>query len=824
MDCFGISRIVIFSFLLFLMPNFDGITGNLPIKQPLRFLKPILYGRNILKRKTNEDYDVQVTSVELLPQLASSIVLSGSVGDGHSKNLPPNLLSALFTSDQQEIFGCTCADPNPLLGTVGRGCITTCLTSETLCYGQTCTRTTTFSALYSLLSVDQFIGGQIFPISRVTSTQFLQFFDKECELLESQCIFSSASTQAKVIGALGTGAAIALSVGIAKDMKTKPDEEQSEEEYKEYDEYFEEQKYSGRKSKSYFENLKSSMVPIDEQFDAMPRNLFGFSFRRPAQPAIGTCSCSVSIPLLFQQECTTTCLSSKRICGGHFCTQTSVFNAFLYPTGSNSELTTQTFLSVNNKDCEKLTADCIASSAIGAVAKIGAAAGLAAAALSSGMGAAAKLFITASNKSNGTANKEDERLHFNYTSRTVKKLKYFDSLLKSKSLFDEIEPFLESSIVEEKNLKRFHKNNLFSLFGGRQEVTSVTGCTCDDPSPSAGTIGRACSTTCRNSETLCSGSRTCYRTTTFMAVYSLITGRYYQAGDTGPLEATFSKKYFQIDETDCEILESQCSAASSLSKAIKSSGIFVVNVALTLGLAAGAVGIALMKAIHHGQSDVITYEEYKTPQYLFDSLRRAEMQFLRIKDVKFKLNRKETDHLPSVESSITEESKLKIPYSLFKFSAGRKGRAGSCSCDIIPGGPIECSTTCFSSEQPCGGSYCTRTSAFGACLYLGAYPPVVVATHSFLEVDNKDCDKLEIDCSVTSSVIAEAARVAAVAAGVGGVLSTRIAVVAVVVANNDQQNNNDNQNQQSNIISNQTPANNLPIPVVGLSFPDDGKW
>jgi hypothetical protein len=179
------------------------------------------------------------------------------------------------------------------------------------------------------------------------------------------------------------------------------------------------------------------------------------------------------------------------------------------------------------------------------------------------MGAAAKLFITASNKSNGTANKEDERLHFNYTSRTVKKLKYFDSLLKSKSLFDEIEPFLESSIVEEKNLKRFHKNNLFSLFGGRQEVTSVTGCTCDDPSPSAGTIGRACSTTCRNSETLCSGSRTCYRTTTFMAVYSLITGRYYQAGDTGPLEATFSKKYFQIDETDCEILESQCSAASS---------------------------------------------------------------------------------------------------------------------------------------------------------------------------------------------------------------------------------------------------------------------
>ncbi|EFX63105.1 hypothetical protein DAPPUDRAFT_269070 [Daphnia pulex] len=238
-----------------------------------------------------------------------------------------------------------------------------------------------------------------------------------------------------------------------------------------------------------------------------------------------------------------------------------------------------------------------------------------------------------------------------------------------------------------------------------------------------------------------------------------------------------------------------------------------------------------MKAIHHGQSDVVTYEEYGTPQYLFDSSRRAEMQLLRLKDVQFKLDRKVTEYnLPNVESSITEESKLKIPKSLFKFSAGRKGRAGSgCSCDIIPGGPIECSTTCFSSEQPCGASYCTRTSTFGACLYLGAYPPVVVATHSFLQVDNKDCDKLEIDCSVTSSAIAEAGRVAAVAAGVGGGVAAGIAVAAVVVANNNQQNNNNdnnnnnnNNNQQSAQISNQTPANNLPIPVVGLSFPDDG--
>jgi hypothetical protein len=70
-----------------------------------------------------------------------------------------------------------------------------------------------------------------------------------------------------------------------------------------------------------------------------------------------------------------------------------------------------------------------------------------------------------------------------------------------------------------------------------------------------------------------------------------------------------------------------------------------------------------------------------------------------------------------------------------------------------------------------------------------------------------------------------AGRDAAIAVGVAGGLAAGIAVAAVVVANNNQQNNNNNNNniQQSAQIANQTPANNLPIPVVGLSFPDDGS-
>ena len=551
---------------------------------------------------------------EFLPPLESSIVPSSLSSESELKILPPKPWLSLFNYLQVATtnMGCTCPDPNPQGATFGRVCSTTCLASETWCKFQTCTRSTTLSILYSLFTGQQIIGQETILLSVLSTTQKVQVNELDCELLESKCIAKSALAQAKIIGALTTGAAIALSVGIAKDKKSNSDEEEKEEE--EYVEDYQEKEYSerfGRKSRSYSEKLKSSMVPVDEPLDSMPRYFWGFAaLRRIAQPAIGTCSCSVSIPLFFQQECTTTCLSSERLCGGNFCTRTSVFNAFLYPTGGNNDLTTQTFLSVNNKDCEKLKADCIASSAIGAVAKIGAVAGLAAAALSSGMGAAAKLFIASSNKSNGKA-KEDVHLpSYNNTRRKAKKLKYFDRLLRSDSLFDE--PFLESSIVQEKNLKRFPQNNLFGLFGGRQTVESATGCTCDDPSPSAETIGRACSTTCTTSETLCSGTRTCYRTTTYMAIFSLFSGSqfffYDPVYDTEifPVSTILTRAYSQIEEDRCEILESRCNALDSIAKARQSAADVA---ALSVGLAAGAVGIAIIKA-KHSQVDNATYEEY----------------------------------------------------------------------------------------------------------------------------------------------------------------------------------------------------------------------
>jgi hypothetical protein len=174
---------------------------------------------------------------------------------------------------------------------------------------------------------------------------------------------------------------------------------------------------------------------------------------------------------------------------------------------------------------------------------------------------------------------------------------------------------------------------------------------------------------------------------------------------------------------------------------------------------------------------------------------------------------------PSIESSMEEI--LNVP-TFLKF-AGRQ--AAECACSIL--GPQGCTTTCLSSEQPCGGgcSYCTRTSVFEACPYLIGPDSIHFGIYSFLSVDNKDCEKLLVDCSIASSTILAAGRVAAIAVGIAGGLSAGIAVAAVAVASsNNQTNNNDNnENQQPAQISNQTPVNNSSFPVVGICFPDDGS-
>jgi hypothetical protein len=329
-----------------------------------------------------------------------------------------------------------------------------------------------------------------------------------------------------------------------------------------------------------------------------------------------------------------------------------------------------------------------------------------------------------------------------------------------------------------------------------------------------------------------------------MAIYSLLTGSsIFERTVTAfslitlafntPISSILTRKYSQIDEERCEILESQCSAVDSIAKARQSAADVA---ALSVGLAAGAVGISLIKAKYSERNNE-TYEEYdyySQDHYKRQKRRRGMLSIKERKQIEMEKWRNNLqkrklhfsfDSPPHVESSMQEE--LNVP-NFLKFSVRQ---AAGCVCNIVG---LACTTTCFSSVQPCTGgcSFCTLTSVFEArnvlisVTSLAGGPSLVFSTLSFLAVDNKDCEKLSVDCSIVSSAIAAAGTVAAISAGVGGGLSAGIAVAAVVVAsNNNQQNdtNNNNTIQQSNQLANQTPENNLPFPVIGFNFPDDGS-
>ena len=118
------------------------------------------------------------------PGLESSIVSSSS--ESNLKIFPPKIWWSLINNRQVVTTtntGCTCSDPDPARATFGRVCSTTCVTSETLCNWQTCTRTTTLSILYSLFTGLQFQGGQTFDVSYLSTSQVAQIDELDCELI-----------------------------------------------------------------------------------------------------------------------------------------------------------------------------------------------------------------------------------------------------------------------------------------------------------------------------------------------------------------------------------------------------------------------------------------------------------------------------------------------------------------------------------------------------------------------------------------------------------------------------------------------------------------
>ncbi|XP_057374681.1 uncharacterized protein LOC130695555 [Daphnia carinata] len=339
-----------------------------------------------------------------------------------------------------------------------------------------------------------------------------------------------------------------------------------------------------------------------------------------------------------------------------------------------------------------------------------------------------------------------------------------------------------------------------------------------------------CITTCATAETQC--GQTCTRTTTF-------------SGYTKFGALPIYRQSLQIDEKACEKLEIDCITSSLLSVASSSSAIaatasVVANIALSAGIAAGIAALAFAAKeketqnngdIYYETEDASVTEEEYSQAYAKRYARRFTKVGDESDDLTGQTDSKRAGNIlleeASVEGSIHAiDETSDVPNFL------RAGRQSGCGCDPFTCFDQACTTECVSLSQLCNGRVCTLTTSVSKFLYLAVFT-------SFSVVNTKDCDALANVCSVSSamsSALAAAyARSNAIAlnAGIAGVLSAGLAGgnIAAVANSNSQQNDNnvnnqqvgDNSNTQVPQPGNQTPTNDLPSPVPGSDFPDDGS-
>jgi hypothetical protein len=601
---------------------------------------------------------------------------------------------------------------------------------------------------------------------------------------------------------------------------------------------------------------------------------------------------------------------------------------------STSVVTTRTFLTIDKSDCDKLQVDCIGSSAIVAAAKSGAVSAVVTGALSAAIAAGAVAFALAPtpvktreiNRNETEEYYQEQNIPIYGKQIDIGKNRIF-SRKRRRSIENQPVGFLKSLIrkltswlivldgstqsknsksekLSKRRLNEDEKINDFPLLESSiipsiddsldqpkylNLQSSLSLCSCADPNPSLTTqesayYGRICSTTCTTVKTLCNG-QICTRTTTFTALFTRFLGLQTLDGTSDLISATVTKKFEQIDETSCAILESECAVSSALAEARKSGAIAVgAAVALSAGIGIGSIALAMavgMKSKEKNQT-----EEYQpTPEFYqsrrnkrkvkstydllqnYVDVKRHQTHELidRPEELSRSLNSKvtltewlqqlmnrmlwksknnvkhqtrtstelnERIELPDIEGSIN----LELQQSPFGF---RRQDAGY-TCVTASG---DCTTTCLSSEILCGG-YCTRTSIFENCVYLNSTqavnpPPFPSSSPAPSDVDDddgrdigrsiyvsneKDCEKLEANCMASSAIVA-AGRSGEIAAGVSGALSAGLAIIAAVVSlnsNNQQNNQNQQNNNNQQSVINQIPVNSLPFPVTGLDFPKDG--
>ncbi|KAI9556269.1 hypothetical protein GHT06_018843 [Daphnia sinensis] len=143
---------------------------------------------------------------------------------------------------------------------------------------------------------------------------------------------------------------------------------------------------------------------------------------------------------------------------------------------------------------------------------------------------------------------------------------------------------------------------------------------------------------------------------------------------------------------------------------------------------------------------------------------------------------------PSVQSSIVPpDEKLDTPFFL---NFGRQNSGCTCKAVVLVEEAF-CVTTCSTAETQCGQT-CTRTTTFSGYTKFGENP----VYRRSLQIDDKACEKLEIDC-ITSSLLSMASSSSAIAATASVVanialsagIAAGIAALAFAAKEKDTQNN-----------------------------------
>lgn len=175
----------------------------------------------------------------------------------------------------------------------------------------------------------------------------------------------------------------------------------------------------------------------------------------------------------------------------------------------------------------------------------------------------------------------------------------------------------------------------------------------------------------------------------------------------------------------------------------------------------------------------------------------------------------------SLEGSLVPiDESLEIPAFLRKGYEGRQG--GGCSCNVPFGIYGYCETICTSSQVICGQTCSNTTFWCGQSLNDGIMDYVSIRS----EITDVSCKVLGFQCSATevarsaSAAITVLGVVAAIVVGVG--VGVGVGVPALVRNNNPSELTPQSELVEQIINQQQTPENDLEIPVGSSTFPDDG--